>query len=179
IRILANEGLVHLRPARSPLVANPSLAEITDAIDVLRALELLSGELACERATLEEIAEIREIHERMSSLYDRIDTLDLFDIDMSFHTAIVHAAHNDALFETHKGFLERLWRARYLSASQRKSRERVLRQHGGIVEGLEQRDPEKVQFEIRGHLNALVDNIRSRFAEELAQEAEKGGNAAL
>ncbi|MDH3263627.1 MAG: GntR family transcriptional regulator [Paracoccaceae bacterium] len=165
IRILAKEGLVVLRPSRSPTVADPGLKEISDAIEVLRALELLSGELACRHATEDEIAGIRAIHERMSRLYGEIDTLDLFEIDMSFHLAIAAASHNAALAETHQAFLARLWRARYLSAKKRASRERVLRQHGNIVAGLEARDPARVQGEIRAHLEALLKNIRDIYAD--------------
>ncbi|MEL7416108.1 MAG: GntR family transcriptional regulator, partial [Pseudomonadota bacterium] len=41
LRILANEGLVSIRPARSPVVANPSLREIRDLFAVQAALEAL------------------------------------------------------------------------------------------------------------------------------------------
>ncbi|MDZ4134172.1 MAG: GntR family transcriptional regulator, partial [Paracoccaceae bacterium] len=38
IRILASEGLVVLRPSRSPVVANPSLKEIIDDLVVMNTL---------------------------------------------------------------------------------------------------------------------------------------------
>jgi len=82
---------------------------------------------------------------------------------MSFHLGIVAAAHNPSLAETHKAYLQRLWRVRYLSASQRKSRERVLRQHGDILAGLDARDPERVKAAIGAHLQALADNIRLKY----------------
>lgn len=163
IRILSKEGLVILRPSRSPVVADPSLKEVTDAIAVLTALELLSGRLACELATDAEIAEIRAIHTHMSEIYDNADTLDLFEIDMNFHISIARASHNPALAETHNSYLARLWRARYLSAIQRRSRDRVLRQHGAIIEGLEARDPAKVCAEIEDHLKHLGINISHLF----------------
>ena len=168
IRILAKEGLVILRPSRSPIVANPTLKEATDAIEVLTALELLSGELACCHATEAEVAGIAAIQQRMAELYDHVDALDLFEIDMSFHLAIAQASHNLPLAETHRAYLERLWRVRYLSASQQASRERVLRQHGDIVEGLQSRDAGKVRRAIQSHLEHLALNIRRRFEQEAA-----------
>jgi len=170
IRILAKEGLVQLRPARSPIVANPCFREIAESVEVLRALELLSGELACRHASDAEIARIRALHEQIADAYDRVDTLDLFEIDMQFHIAIARASHNRALWETHMAFLARLWRARYLSAKQRRSRDRVLRQHGAIVAALEARDPHRVKVEIEAHLEALLDNIRRYLAGETAEE---------
>ncbi|WP_108257692.1 GntR family transcriptional regulator [Mangrovicoccus ximenensis] len=166
IRILAKEGLVLLRPSRSPVIADPSMREIGDAIDVLRALELLSGELACRRATPGDLERIASIQTDMAARYDMLDTLDLFEIDMGFHTAIVEAAHNEALLGTYRAYLERLWRARYLSASQRRSRDRVLRQHGDIVAGLQARDPGKVADAMRAHLEALEDNIRAKYDQD-------------
>ena len=168
IRILSKEGLVSLRPARSPVVAQPPMKEVIDAVQVLTALELLSGELACRNATEEQIDGIASLQEHMAEAYDRVDTLDLFDIDMGFHQAIALASNNQSLAETHGAYLRRLWRVRYLSASQKKSRERVLRQHLGIVEGLRARDPDRVRQEIQSHLEHLELNIRRRMTEESA-----------
>ena len=61
IRILATEGLVALRPSRSPIVSMPSVKQISDEVEVLLAIEKLSGELACARATEDEIDRIAAI----------------------------------------------------------------------------------------------------------------------
>ena len=58
IRILATEGLVELRPARSPIVSTPTIKQIADDVEVLLYVEKLSGELACARASEDEIAGI-------------------------------------------------------------------------------------------------------------------------
>lgn len=173
IRILAQEGLVILRPSRSPIVANPSLDEITHNIEVLACLELKSAQLACERATDAELHEIRAIQQHMEAVYDNVDPVDLFEIDMSFHIAIARASHNPSMAETHNAYLSRLWRARYLSAIRKRSRERVLRQHRAIVEGLLARDPAQVTREIGSHLEHLAINVRHRFEED--RPVEKAG----
>ncbi len=171
-RILATEGLVVLRPARSPVVADPSLKEVSDAIVVLRALETLSGRLACEVATEADLAEIRSLHEKMIAGYDRLDPLDLFEIDMAFHLAIVRAAHNPTLAETHRTYLARLWRVRYLSAIQRRSRERVLAQHGAMLDGFARRDAEAVAAEIDRHLAQFLDAVERLYAERETAAAD-------
>ncbi len=163
IRILAKEGLVQLRPARSPVVADPTLKEVTDAITVLTALEVLSGRLACIHATDAEIAEIHGIQRDIEETYDIRDVLDTFEMDMAFHRAIARAAHNDALAQTHDAYLARLWRARYLSAKQKRSRARVLRQHNAILAGLAARAPEQISAAIETHLEALLHNVAEFF----------------
>jgi len=166
VRILAKEGLVQLRPARSPIVADPSLKEVRDAVMVLKALEILSGELACREASDAEIAEIRDLSERHLALSETAEgdaLIELFEIDMAFHTAIARASHNPALAETHAAYLARMWRQRYLSAVQRRARERVRTQHENIVRGLETRDPARVGAEIDAHLSALIVNLTRLF----------------
>lgn len=159
IRILAKEGLVNLRPSRSPLVAQPSLKEIMDAIDVLAALEMLSGKLACEHATGADLDEIGKIHAHMAEIYDEADSLELFEVDMSFHRAIARASQNALLADSHQAYLARLWRVRYLTASLRHNRARVLSQHGAILDGLRARDVEKVTVGIGLQLEGLAQSV--------------------
>lgn len=163
IRILAQEGLINLRPARSPVVANPTVKEVTDAITVIVALEQLSGELAVQNATEADIAEIRHWHEVMATNYDSFDHVERFESDMEFHRAIARASHNAALAETHGAYLARMWRARFLSARTRRNRDRVIGEHGEILAGLEARDTARVAQAIRTHLGQLLTSILEAF----------------
>ncbi|MFW2542207.1 GntR family transcriptional regulator [Primorskyibacter sp. 2E107] len=163
IRILAKEGLVVLRPARSPVVAQLTLDEVADNIEVLTTLELMSARLAVDRASEAQIEEIVEIQNRMERLYDDIDMIDVFELDMEFHKAIVRAANNPVLVEAHGSVLSRLWRARYLSASRKRSRDRVLAQHNGIVEGLQTRDKALLHGYLSNHLEHLLINVQDFF----------------
>lgn len=172
IRILAREGLVDLRPSRSPLVADPTLKDVEDSIEVLNALEVLSGRLACENATDADISGIRALQEEMELKFDEIDPVMRFEIDMNFHLAIARASHNKALANTHGAFLARMWRARFLSARTRRTKDRVLRQHRDIVRGLEERDAAKVTGEIEAHLEHLMANIRQDFEKRQRSEDE-------
>lgn len=166
IRILAKEGLVLLRPARSPIVANPSFEEVAHNIEVMAALEVLSARLACTRASDAQIDEIAELADQMERDYDALDMLDVFEIDMTFHRAIARAAGNPVLAEMHQALLARLWRARYLSASRKRSRDRVLRQHSEIIAALRARDPERVAEHVGAHLLHLLINVEDFFDSE-------------
>ncbi|WP_417674126.1 GntR family transcriptional regulator [Roseibium sp.] len=166
IRMLAKEGLVILRPSRSPIVARPSFKEISDQVAVLLVLEKLSAELACVNATETDLEELRAINQRMSDCYDQADPLDLFEIDMGFHTAIAKASHNTSLAETHRAYLARLWRARFLAASQKRNRARVVGEHRVILDALEAHDVEAVRAGIDWHLGHLADDIRPIIEDE-------------
>ncbi|HUG60252.1 MAG TPA: GntR family transcriptional regulator [Methylomirabilota bacterium] len=174
IRILAKERLVELRPSRSPLVAAPTMKEIADQVQVMLTLEKLSAELACANASDADIEAIRAINDRMAAIYDTADNLDLFEIDMSFHTAVARASHNEPLAETHRAFLARLWRARYLAASQRRNLERVMRHHNAILDALAARDVEAVRAAIDAHLGQLTDDIRAAVDGETEDRSAAG-----
>lgn len=173
IRILAKEGLVLLRPSRSPIVAELDYDEVADQAEVLIALEKLSARLACVNATDDELQHIAGIVAHMAAHFDDTDPLDMFEIDMSFHTAIAQASHNKSLAETHRTYLQRLWHARYLAASQRRNRDRVVSEHGRIVDSLHARDVEAARAAIDNHLWHLAEDIRS-LIDSQTENAEDG-----
>lgn len=165
IRILASEGLVELRPSRSPIVAEPPFQDIADQVSVLKALEMLSGQQACLRATAQDLAAILALKTQIEQNYDAVDPLDIFELDMQFHTLIVAASHNAALVATHRDYLRRLWRARYLSARRRDTSKNVITQHDAIVKALIARDVPQIQKIIAAHIDDMLLNIHQHFHE--------------
>ncbi len=164
--ILEAEGLVEMLPAKSPVVANPSLLELTQMLLVQASLEALAGEIACVEATQSEIEAIEDIHNKMVATAHDADPIAFFEIDMSFHEAVVAASKNDVLIKTHNQFHVRLWRARFLTAGKVASRETSVGDHASIVEGLRRRDKEKVSSSMRDHLRKVIDNVTAMYAHQ-------------
>lgn len=163
IRILSKEGLLVLRPSRSPIVAELDFKSVSDQAEVLIALEKLSAELACKYATEADLAKLQRIVDHMAAHFYETDPLDMFEIDMSFHTAIAAASHNLALAETHRSYLQRLWHARYLAARQRRNRERVVTQHNAILDAMRARNVQAARDAIDAHLWQLAEDIRQQI----------------
>ena len=166
IRIVAREGLITLRPARSPIIAIPDIKAVTDDAEVLISIEKLSGKLACERATSKDIDIIAAITQHMSENYNIIDTVDMFEIDMSFHSAIAKASHNAPLAEIHTRFLARLWRVRFLAAVKRRNRSNMIAEHTAILIALRNREPLALDAAIGKHLDQLSQDIISVISHE-------------
>ena len=72
--------------------------------------------------------------------------LALFGLDIGFHRAIVAAAHNPPLQETHNQYNARLWRARFVSSQRHANRE----------------------MHMRNHLNNAINNIATALKERAA-----------
>ena len=160
VRMLAKEGLVELRPSRSPIVAQPDQKVVQDQAEVLIALEKLSVELACLHATAEDIARIEELVAYMSEHYDSMDPLDMFEIDMTFHSALAGASHNESLAATHGQYLQRLWRSRFISASKRRNRDKMVHDHTAIVDAVKSGDPIASRAAIDQHLGHLAEDMQ-------------------
>lgn len=165
VRILAKEGLVTLRPLRSPLVADPTRDEALDEVAVLRQLELFGADLACRNATGDEIAAIARLSETVEHNHAGGDAVEVFDLDMQMHRLIVAAGHNAALARTHGEYLARLWRIRFMSARQRADADRVLADHRGMVAALAARDAGAMRRHMESHLDGLMRNVERHFAE--------------
>lgn len=157
LRLLEMEGLIDYGPTRRPRVANPSLDTLRDNITVLGALEALAGELACAVATEKELSRIAALARDME--VDGGDALSFFHQDMAFHGAIVAAARNAPLAETHRQYNARLWRARFLSSRQIDRRENTLAEHDRIVTALMARDGAATANAMRAHLRSTIENI--------------------
>lgn len=166
IRILAQEGLVQLRPLRSPVVADPSLEEVLDEIAVLRQLELFAGGLACRNASPTDLTIITEIAAQIAANYDSGDKVDIFDQDMRMHTAITDAAHNAALSRTYREYLARLWRIRFLSARERHNAARVLNDHKEMVAALHAQDPGRMSAAMESHMDGMLSNVTRHFRQQ-------------
>ncbi len=161
IRQLETEGLVEYTPTRRPRIADPSMTTLAHWLAIQGALEGLAGELACSRATDEDLSEVEALHIRMVEGAEDTHRLELFRIDMAFHSAIVAAAHNPPLVETHNQYNARLWRARFISSQRRANRDHKAKMHKDIVDALLARDPVRASIALRSHLENAVSNIRA------------------
>ncbi|MHA6345448.1 GntR family transcriptional regulator [Roseivivax sp. CAU 1761] len=170
IRILAKEELVELRPSRSPVVANPSAKELYDQGQVLIALERLSGELACRHATAAGLAAVAAAATRMEESFPEAGRIESFERDMAFHSAIAEASQNASLARTHRAYLARLWRARFLASRKRANRDRALEQHAAILAALLARDVAAFRAALGAHLDHLPDDLA-----EIATDAPASG----
>jgi DNA-binding GntR family transcriptional regulator len=157
---LAAEGLVELHPNRGARVAAPSAEELHDLLQLLAVLEGFAGELAAERATEREIAEIRALHYEMLAAYTRGDRLGYFRHNQAIHQAIVHASRNQALIEQHRGLNARLYRARYVCNQESGALDLPIREHEHILELLARRDGAALSPLLREHVFRVWHRLR-------------------
>ncbi len=171
IRLLEVEGLVDYIDGRLR-VADPSMETLSHWLMIQGALEGLAGEQACAQATEGELAQIAALHRQMVDMAEGEDGLQRFRLDMDFHRAIVRAAHNPPLIETHNQYNTRLWRARYVSSQRRANRKQQMAKHQGIVDALQRRDAAAASAALIDHLRNAIGNIEAARSEVQAAAGE-------
>ena len=92
IKMLAAEGLVELLPNRGAVVAQMAEQDVIDTFEVIAGLEGQSGELAAQRITESELAEIRALHYEMMAAFTRRDLPTYYRLNAQIHTQINAAA---------------------------------------------------------------------------------------
>lgn len=94
---LAAEGLIDMRPHRGPHVASASVESLEEIYLLRETLEGLAVQLAAERISDEELAEVAGIHDRFVSAHEAGARAELAALSDEFHMAIYAAAKTPML----------------------------------------------------------------------------------
>jgi DNA-binding GntR family transcriptional regulator len=171
-KTLAVEGLIDQAPNRGAVVAQMSAAEIEQTFEVMGALEALSGEAACARATDAEIAEIRALHYEMLAAHARRDLPAYYKLNHAIHSRINLAARNPVLTATYVQINARIQSLRFRSNFNQEKWDTAVRQHSAMLEALEKRDGETLRLILQEHLRNKRDAVLAALA---APETTAGG----
>ncbi len=159
-RTLAAEGLIRLLPNRSVVVADLDDSEIADIYEVFGALEGLAGELACQRISEGQIAEIAALHHEMVDLHQRGERARYLAANHAIHRLIVEAAGNPVLTSTWEALLPRVERARALANLRPERWMEAVYEHARIFAALARRDGPLLSKLIREHFsNGLEPSV--------------------
>jgi DNA-binding GntR family transcriptional regulator len=172
LRVLASEGLVEMTPNLRPRVANPSLDQLLDLIDVLSSLERLACEIVARCQTSAIIDRLEHQVHRMKNFPDDGDELEFFKVDMDFHKTIVESTNNQPLIRTHRQYNAAVFRARFMSTKWVARRPLMHDQHSAICDLLRARNGIAAGELMKSHLQQLKVNVTELFQ---AKEAEKNG----
>ncbi|EYS97439.1 GntR family transcriptional regulator [Cupriavidus sp. SK-4] len=152
LKVLAAEGLIDISPNRGATVSRLSGAEIQDTFELMSGLEAFSGELACERITAVELAEIKALHYAMLACRANDDLPGYYRINHQIHDRINLAARNSALRQTYLSVNRRLQALRFRSNYQKPKWDSAIHDHEEMLQALEARDGKRLAAILRQHL---------------------------
>jgi DNA-binding GntR family transcriptional regulator len=114
-KVLASEGLIELRPYRTPQITTIDPDEITAVFEVMVALERLVGLRAASLATADEIAAIEAMHAELVALHRDGARAGYFRMNQQIHAEIARLSGNPVLQTTWAGLTAKILRARSLA----------------------------------------------------------------
>lgn len=165
LKVLAAEGLIELAPNRGASVSKMSETEIWETFELMSALEALSGELACERISTVELAEIKALHYAMLSCKAQNDLSGYYSRNQEIHNRINAAARNAVLSQTYLSLNRRLQALRFKSNFHQDKWDRAADDHENMIKALEARDGKALATVLRKHLLDKRDAVLSVLAE--------------
>jgi len=159
IRMLGAEGLVELLPNRGAVALQLSPQDVADTFEVIGGLEGQSGELAAQRITESELAEIRALHFEMLAAFTRRDLSAYYRLNSQIHTRINAAARNPVLTRTWANVNARLQALRFRSNVDEAKWKRAVDEHERMVALLGARDGEALRRLLVQHLEHKRDAV--------------------
>jgi len=175
LKVLAAEGLVDISPNRGATVSSLSPTEVRDTFELMSGLEAFSGELACERITAVELAEIKALHYAMLACRAQDDLPGYYSLNRQIHDRINEAARNAALRQTYLAVNRRLQALRFRSNYQASKWDNAVHDHEDMLVALEARDGKRLAAILRKHLLDKRDAVLTMMANETADAPEKTG----
>jgi len=164
LKVLSSEGLVEILPNRGASVFRMSEIEIRETFELMSGLEALAGELACERISASELAEIKTLHYAMLFCKTQNDLPGYYSRNQAIHDKINAAARNTVLRQTYLTLNRRLQALRFKSNSNPDKWDRAAHDHEEMIAALEVRDGKRLAAILRKHLLDKRDAVLAVMA---------------
>ena len=169
IKLLAAEGLVDLLPNRGAVAVKLTEADVLNTFEVLAMLEGQSGELAAQRITDAELAELRALHYEMLACHARRDLSGYYRLNALIHTAINAAARNPVLTSTYRAINARVQSLRFRTNLDTAKWKQAVKEHEAMIEALGARDATALRELLVTHLHHKRDAVLAMLRAEALQ----------
>jgi len=159
IKMLAAEGLVELLPNRGAIAVALDESDVQHTFEVMGGLEALSGELAAQRITDRELAELRALHFEMMAAWTRRDLSNYYRLNALIHRAINAAAKNPVLSATYDRVNARLHALRFRSNQDEEKWKTAVKEHEQMIDALAAHDAKAMRAVLSAHLKNKLDVV--------------------
>jgi len=147
---LSEQGLVTLEPYKGAYVAQFSVEDLLEIMEIRAVLEGLAARLAAKTITEEALEELNALIERFEAVSKKGTPQDWIEANAQFHSAIAAACGNKILKELLSGFQRKILLSSTLGIGE--DSQKSIKEHKDIVEALWARDPDRAEFFARRHV---------------------------
>lgn len=159
IHRLEMEGLVEIT-RRGAVVVDSGGDQLSELCTVREALEGLAARIAAAAGSYLDIATLRALNDAMSVAVKERDLSRLLELNRAFHETVWNATRNRYLVQQLARVRDLIEQGRPSTLYLPERQDRSLVEHEAILEGIEQRDPEKAEAAAKLHSrNAMLDRL--------------------
>ena len=163
---LANKLGVSRTPRKGAEVADIKEKSLRDVLEVRKALEELSVQLACEKITKEEIEELKEAAETFKKAQKTKDITQIAEADVHFHDIINTASGNQKLIQLLNNLREQMYRYRVEYLKNPEVYPQLIAEHEELITKIthhEKQEATKIMCRhIDNQVEAVTDVIRTK-----------------
>jgi len=159
IRKLELEGLVDMQPRKGAHVADLSIKDIMDVLEVRASLDGLATGLAAQRITEDELRELKHVLNQFAGYVEKENLTGSIKKDVEFHEIIYRASRNDKLIQISNNLREQVQRFRVIYLKDYSSPRELVKEHTDIYESLLHRDFEASQKAAQRHIKNQESTI--------------------
>ena len=168
IHKLELEGLVIMIPRRGAEVARITEKNLKDVLEVRRALDALSVELACDRITESDVKRLYEACQEFERAVKKKDASVIAQADVALHDIIVEATGNRRLQQLVNNLAEQMYRYRFVYIQEESQHDMLVAEHREIYESIASRDKERASKAASIH----IDNQEKSIIRQIRMENE-------
>ncbi|WP_458095219.1 GntR family transcriptional regulator [Roseomonas sp. WA12] len=172
VRLLEAEGLIDVVPNRGPFVAYLSPAEASQVYEVRAVLEALAGQGFAERASEDEIAELRAVFEEIAAARPGLDRVALLGLKRRFYDVLLRGCRNAYVARMLDQVLNRNTQLRATTLSDPERLPRTVTEIRRIVEAIERRDAEGTWQACRDHVTQAARVALRILNQQASEKAE-------
>lgn len=154
---LAEEGLVAILPQRGTVISKIDAMAVLDARFLREAIEADIVRIAARDPDPAVVAELRRQLGHQAQL-GREDAPDFIRLDERFHRTLAEAAGKAGAWKLIEGLKAQMDRVRFLSLGQFPL-DRLIAQHGAIVDALASGNARAAEQAMRGHLREVLSDL--------------------
>ncbi len=160
LKLLEAENLVVVSPRRGIFVADVALTDLLHVQEIRLELDSLTVRLAVQRATPEQVEELRRLTAEAKSCECLGDPQALLAIDRQLHTLLREAAHNRLLANECEMLFNLSLRIWYLFISRVEPRHLAEDAFDEIVEAIKTGNVAQADRAMRRHILSFGDSIK-------------------
>lgn len=152
IRKLELEGLVVMAPRKGAHVAELSIKDIVDVLEVRASLDGLATALCAERITSDEIKELKHVLGQLVGYIEKGNLQGSIKKDIEFHEIIYRSSRNDRLMQIISNLREQVMRYRVMYLKEYSNPKELIKEHMGIFEAITSKNGESAQRSAESHI---------------------------